>query len=130
MKRKRNQFIIIIILQISISISSCEKDIIPFTGESQTPYGTITQIDEYPLYKINYTSDYEFEQFLETGTIPFYSSISSKEMNYSCTCFTAFGGEERLFGRNYDWSNRASYFIVFTNPQCIFICLDSRFVLF
>ena len=116
MKRKRNHFILITILLISISHYGCEKEIVPFTGESQTPYGKITQIDEYPLYKIEYTSDYEFEQFLETGNIPFYSSISSKEMNYSCTCFTAFGGEQRLFGRNYDWSNRASYFIVFANP--------------
>jgi choloylglycine hydrolase len=40
----------------------------------------------------------------------------SKDNQYTCTCFSAFGEDIRLLGRNYDWSARSSYFIVFTYP--------------
>lgn len=99
-----------------LSHCACIKESDPISSESETPYGTISQIDDYPLYKIDYTSDYKFDQFLETGNLPFYTSISSKDNQYTCTCFSAFGEDIRWLGRNYDWSARSSYFIVFTNP--------------
>jgi choloylglycine hydrolase len=97
-------------------ICACNKDSGPASSVNETPFGLITQIDDYPLYKIDYSSDYKFDQFLQNGQIPFYASNSSNNRNYSCTCFCAFGEETRLLGRNYDWSTRSSYFIVFTNP--------------
>ena len=95
---------------------ACDKDSGPVSAIDQTPYGSVSQIDDYPLYKIEYTSDYKFDQFLETGNIPFFTSINTKDYKYSCTCFSAFGGETRLLGRNYDWSTRSTYFIVITEP--------------
>jgi predicted choloylglycine hydrolase len=95
---------------------ACDKDSDPVSAIDQTPYGTVSQIDDYPLFKFDYTSDYKFDEFLQTGNIPFYTSINTKDYQYSCTCFTAFGEENRLLGRNYDWYTRSSYFIVFTNP--------------
>jgi choloylglycine hydrolase len=116
MNHKKCYLLLVLILTINFLLSACKKDIVPVAAENETPYGIITKIDDYPLFSIDYTSDYKFEQFLETGTIPFYSSISTKAMNYSCTCFSAFGGEHRVLARNYDWASRTSYFIVFTDP--------------
>ena len=95
---------------------TCDKKSDPISSGSETPYGMVTQIDDYPLYKIDYSSDYKFDQFLQTGNIPFYTSNQSNNKNYSCTCFSVFGEDHRLLGRNYDWSVVSSYFLVFTNP--------------
>jgi hypothetical protein len=98
------------------SYYACDKETGPVSYVNQTPYGTLTLIDNYPLYKIDYSSDYKFEQFLQTGDIPFYTVNTSKNKNYSCTCFSVFGENQRLLARNYDWSVASSYFLVFTDP--------------
>ena len=94
----------------------CDKESGPVSSVNETPFGTVTQIDDYPLYKIEYSSDYKFDQFLQTGDIPFYTSSTSDSKHYGCTCFSVFGEDNRLFGRNYDWSVASSYFLVFTDP--------------
>ena len=82
----------------------------------KTPYGTVTQIDDYPLFRLDYSSDYKFNEYLETGYIPNYSVVNTTSVKFGCTCFSAFGNYQRLLGRNYDWQTHATYFIVFTNP--------------
>ena len=99
-----------------VFIQACDKDTGPVAYESETPFGTISQIDDYPLFKVEYISDYKFDLYLDSGNIPYYTSVSTKSHNYSCTCFSAFGEDTRLLGRNYDWSTRTTYFLVFTNP--------------
>jgi hypothetical protein len=97
-------------------LSACDKETGPVSSVNETPYGTVIQIDDYPLFKMEYTSDYKFDQFLQTGDIPFYTSNTSNSKNYCCTCFSVFGENNRLLGRNYDWSVASSYFLVFTDP--------------
>ena len=63
-----------------------------------------------------YSGDYKFDDYLKTGDIPFFSSINNKSKNFACTCFSVFGGDYRFLARNYDWSNRSSYYVVFTDP--------------
>jgi choloylglycine hydrolase len=97
-------------------LCACDKESGPVSSVNETPYGTVTQIDDYPLYKIDYSSDYKFDQFLQTGDIPFYTTNISSNKKYSCTCFSVFGEDQRLLARNYDWSVASSYFLVFTDP--------------
>jgi hypothetical protein len=101
---------------ICVLLYACDKESDPVSSVNETPFGIVTQIDDYPLYKINYTADYKFDEFLQTGDIPFYTSNISNSKNYSCTCFSVFGEDQRLLGRNYDWSVASSYFLVFTDP--------------
>jgi choloylglycine hydrolase len=113
------RFIIISIIVFFFPFCYCDKKhepISPVNQTYETPYGVVTQIDDYPLFTLNYTSDYKFDEYLQTGQIPLYTLNKSKGKNFSCTCFSAFGGEYRLFGRNYDWSESSTYFILFTNP--------------
>jgi choloylglycine hydrolase len=84
--------------------------------EIETAFGTISQIDEYPLFSLTYTSDYAFDTYLLTGNVPNYAANISHAVDFSCTCFSAFGEESRLLGRNYDWSDKSAYFLVYTNP--------------
>ena len=48
--------------------------------------------------------------------IPLYTSIHANVKNFSCTCFSACGGDIRLLGRNYDWPEQSTYFILFAKP--------------
>jgi len=82
-----------------------------------TSVGTVTGIFDYPLYRIDYTSDYKFDEYLQTGIINFDNTFDSDSNDYQCTCFSASGENAKLFGRNYDWPEHASYYLVFTNPE-------------
>ena len=100
-------------------VFACVGNKSPVSSNNHTyeiAYGTISQVDEYPLYMYTYSADYKFDDYLETGTIPFYASTNTNIKNYACTCFSAFGGDNRLLGRNYDWADRSTYYLVFTDP--------------
>ena len=102
------------------TICSCEKETDPVSSSNHiyhTTYGTITQIDSYPLYTFNYTSDYKFHEYLKTGNFPLLASNQIKSSNFSCTCFSVFGGDNRYLGRNYDWNDHTCYYVVFTDPD-------------
>lgn len=114
-----HRYVIISIIVFFLPFCYCDKEhepISPVNQTYETPYGIVTQIDDYPLFTLNYTSDYKFDEYLQTGNIPLYTSNKSNSKNFSCTCFSAFGGEYQLFGRNYDWSESSTYYILFTNP--------------
>jgi len=99
--------------------SSCIEDENPITSANQiyeTSYGTVTKIDDYPLYSLNYTFDYKFDEYLQTGTFPIYAQQQMKSKDFSCTCFSAFGETNRLLGRNYDWDESSTYYLLFTDP--------------
>jgi len=112
--------IIILPLFLYLTIQGCDK---PKAQESivnqtyNTSYGTISRIDVYPLFAFDYTSDYQFDEYLQTGTLPLNNSIKSDSTDFRCTCFSASGEDVRLFGRNYDWDTHSSYFMVFTKPE-------------
>ena len=83
----------------------------------ETSYGTATQVDNYPLFTLNYSVDYKFDEYLQTGIIPSYVPNKTGNRDFSCTCFSAFGECSLLLGRNFDWNEPSSYFILFTNPS-------------
>jgi len=121
MKKKysTHTFLTISLIVFCFSLYGCGKELDPISPENQTYKtfcGIATQIDDYPLFTLNYSSDYEFDEYLQTGEIPLFTSHNSNNKNFSCTCFSAFGEDNRLFGRNYDWSAPSTYFILFTNP--------------
>jgi hypothetical protein len=115
----KRMFILVTIVFFSLFFYDCNKERVPTSSLNQTyetSSGTVTQIDDYPLFTLNYSSDYKFDEYLQTGEIPLYTSNNSNGKNFSCTCFSAFGEGNRLLGRNYDWSESSTYFILFTNP--------------
>lgn len=115
----RHLFFLVSLVFIYFFLSSCDEEWDPISSVNQTyetSYGIVNQINDYPLFAMNYSSDYKFDEYLQTGIIPIYASSKSKSKNFSCTCFSAFGENNRLLGRNYDWSEHSTYFILFTNP--------------
>ncbi len=106
-------------LIIFLICSGCVKKWQPIAVDGQTfetSYGTVTQLDVYPLYKLKYETDYQFDEYLQTGQIPSFANNDFSSHNFSCTCFSAFGDKNRLLGRNYDWNEKSSYYLLFTNP--------------
>ena len=112
-------FLLAVITLFHFSLISCEGEDSVITSDGdvyETPYGTVAKIDNNPLFTFNYTADYEFDKYIQTGNFPGNSSQSSDSKNFYCTCFAAFGEGSRLVGRNYDWSESSTYFLVFTDP--------------
>ena len=116
----KQRIIVFSIFLLCVCLYACEKNsdsTSASNGTWQTSSGTVSKVDSYPLYSLTYTADYKFDEFLQTGNIPLYSAAASDYQNFSCTCLSAFGGDTRLFGRNYDWPEKTAYYIVFTNPD-------------
>ena len=115
----KHRLLIIIIVVLCFSLCGCDNELDPITSVNQTyqtSSGIVTKIEDYPLFTLNYSSDYKFDEYLQTGKSPLYTSNNLNGNNFSCTCFSAFGEDNRLLGRNYDWSELSTYFILFTNP--------------
>ncbi len=116
---KKYGFLLIYFFLYSFLSCTCDRKFDPLStaeGSYVTSSGSVMQIDDYPLFTLQYTADYYFDEYLHTGTFPDFAYNFSRTGNYSCTCFSAFGENTRLFGRNYDWSDAATYFVVFTDP--------------
>ena len=97
----------------------CNKELTPISASGQSfeiSCGTITKIDNYPLYTMNYATDYYFDEYLQTGDFPLISSINFSTKKFSCTCFTSFAEGNQVMGRNYDWSQKSTYLLLFSNP--------------
>ena len=62
------------------------------------------QVDDYPLFVAQYTGDYRFKEYLETGVRPNLSS-------FGCTCFAA----NSIVGRNFDFPANPAL-LLYTNP--------------
>ena len=115
----KHMFLSVYLVFFYFFLCSCDKERDPVTSVNQTyktSCGIVTQIDDYPLFTLNYSSDYKFDEYLQTGNIPLYPSNKSNSKNFYCTCFSAFGEDSRLLGRNFDWPDSSTYFIFFTNP--------------
>jgi predicted choloylglycine hydrolase len=110
---------IVFLIFFSLFTSTCIEDENPITSANQTyetSYGTVTKVDDYPLFTLNYTTDYKFDEYLQTGIFPFLASQEININDFSCTCFSAFGNNNGLLGRNYDWQESSTYYILYTNP--------------
>lgn len=80
---------------------------------------TLRQVDNYPLYVMHLYEDYQFDDWVKTGTradiaLPLASPPATGR--WACTCFSAFGQpSQAILGRNFDWYNHPAL-LLFTHP--------------
>jgi predicted choloylglycine hydrolase len=92
--------------------------------------GTIVQVDDYPLFVMNFSGDYGFADFLRTGSasaslVPHQGQFAAETPSWGCTCFSAMGNAEKeIFGRNFDWYHHASL-VLYTHPSLAFASLST-----
>jgi len=100
--------------------SRCNKSFNPSaSGNATQTLESLRQIDDYPVYTMIYSGDYGFSKYLKTGSMQFPVSQQAgleRGEKWGCSCFAALSqGVEKTFGRNFDWTNRASL-VLFTDP--------------
>ncbi len=78
-----------------ISFSCCTGEIIPS--------GEIVQISDYPLFVMNYSGDYNFQNRIKTGISLNKFRIQDDSALWGCTCFSAMTDSCKIFGRNFDY---------------------------
>jgi penicillin V acylase-like amidase (Ntn superfamily) len=92
--------------------------------------GTIVQVDDYPLFVMNFSGDYGFADFLKTGSTsaslaPHQEQFAAESPSWGCTCFSAMGNADKeIFGRNFDWYHHVSL-VLFTHPPSAFASLST-----
>ncbi|MGA9364172.1 MAG: linear amide C-N hydrolase [Bacteroidota bacterium] len=92
--------------------------------------GTIVQVDDYPLFVMNFSGDYGFSDFLRTGTasvsgMPYHEPFAVGSPSWGCTCFSAMGSTDKnIFGRNFDYYHHVSL-VLFTHPPSAFASLST-----
>lgn len=102
------------IIPIIILISNSNNSFVLNDNQQNTLFN-LEKIDSHPLYIMNYSGDYGFENYLETGI----NSLSQDFLNFdwACTCFATLNNEtDMLFGRNFDWSHNP-VLVLFTDPS-------------
>jgi penicillin V acylase-like amidase (Ntn superfamily) len=90
--------------------------------------GTIVQVDDYPLFVMNFSGDYGFADFLRTGSAslaPHQGQFAAETPSWGCTCFSAMGNTgNEIFGRNFDWYHHSSL-VLYTHPSLGFASLST-----
>jgi len=87
--------------------------------------GEVLRLDDYPLYYMRTSSDYGFDGYRRGaaagGTVHAPRvDAARRRSSWACTCFaTAPSGDGPLFGRNFDWRNRASLLLYATPPNAL-----------
>ncbi len=106
--------LIITIIPLSIYIYFLDFSNIELNDDERATLTSLTKLDDYPLYYMEYYGDYGFEEYLRVGE----KIQTSKNLPYAyaCTCFcTLTDNTDNLFGRNFDWSKHPSL-LLYTNP--------------
>jgi hypothetical protein len=88
--------------------------------------GEVLRLDDYPLYYMRSSSDYGFDSYRRgvagapgAATAP-PADASPGRSSWACTCFaSAPSGEGPLFGRNFDWQDRASLLLYAAPPNAL-----------
>ena len=142
------QFATIVCLVISMLVSACVADTASQPPAAQSPHlettpqptalpatdlppgslspeaiatlRTLKQVDDYPLYIMQYVGEYAFRQ---PGPQPvvqtlgdFMPQSATSPVEWGCSLFAALGDEEnKLYGRNFDWEFSPAL-LLFTNP--------------
>jgi hypothetical protein len=85
----------------------------PYVEMTRT-LNSFQQVDDYPLYTMTYHGAYQFIEYVHSGAPLLAEPVDS---GWSCSGFSALGSgeEDVLFGRNFDWHNRAAL-LLFTDP--------------
>jgi penicillin V acylase-like amidase (Ntn superfamily) len=83
------------------------------------PPGEIMQISDYPLFVINYSGDYNFQNYLKTGISLNKFRLQDDSVLWGCTCFSAMTDSCKIYGRNFDWYHHIAL-IVYTHSPYAF----------
>lgn len=90
--------------------------------------GRIVQVDEYPLFVMNFDGDYGFTALLKTGSSPTglrTSHSSAESPSWGCTCFSAMQDTGKaMFARNFDYFHHVSL-VLFTHPTSAFASIST-----
>ncbi len=91
-----------------------------FTEEETATLNSLKQVDDYPLYTMQFIGSYSYHASL--SGIPDWPKIvdvskqESCQVNWGCSLFAALGDEsDRLYGRNFDWQFSPAL-LLFTDP--------------
>ena len=99
------------LILLSYFLASCGSN------KSQAELANLQKIDDYPLFVYFYPGDYGFEEYLKVGENQSASLNKTKNDQFACSCFSAFGNENQsIFGRNFDWHDHP-VLILFTQPS-------------
>ncbi|MEJ2614854.1 MAG: linear amide C-N hydrolase [Ignavibacteriaceae bacterium] len=79
------------------------------------PSGEIVQISDYPIFVMNYSGDYNFQNYLKTGISLNKFRLQDDSVLWGCTCFSAMADSCKIFGRNFDWYHHIAL-ILYTHP--------------
>jgi hypothetical protein len=79
------------------------------SSDQMATLSSLEQVGEYPLYVMRYYDDYDPQVY---GHRP----ASAQALAWACSLFASLGdGENRLYGRNFDWQFSPALFL-FTDP--------------
>ncbi|MEN6333215.1 MAG: C45 family peptidase [Phycisphaerales bacterium] len=78
---------------------------------------SLKKVDDFPLYRMEYKGAYLFGSLLDKGIDrPVFRRLYRAVSPGACTSFVASGGGGKVvFGRNFDWSHKASL-LLYTDP--------------
>ena len=85
------------------STSADTKDGVLVVQDEIVPEGKIVQLDDYPLFVMNYIGDYGFHNYLNTGISKNKYYLQEDLKSWGCTCFSAMADSCKIFGRNFDY---------------------------
>jgi hypothetical protein len=109
------RFYAIIIMSFILCMSGCKSDL-EISEEQDRTLKSLTKVNNYPFYTMNYFADYGLKRFIDTGYKPEFSQHEKSLTGCFCTCFSALGSNnEFIYGRNLDWHNHAAL-LLFTHP--------------
>jgi hypothetical protein len=122
-----NRTLTVLAVGLGLSLAGCGDETLPTpTSEAADPArvqpGEIVLLDEHPLYFMRSNTDYGFDAYRRGASTatpgpPASRDAARQGRSWACTCFaTAPAGEGPLFGRNFDWWNRASLLLL-AEPQ-------------
>ncbi len=80
------------------------------------PTGEIVQISDYPLFVMNYSGDYNFQNYLKTGISLNKFRLQDDSALWGCTCFSAMADSCKIFGRNFDYYHHIAL-ILYTHAR-------------
>jgi hypothetical protein len=82
---------------------------------------SLRQLDDHPLYVMQYAGDYGFSEYLRTGQYPAFPQPQLEPAgadDWSCSVFAALSPDgDRLLGRNFDWFADHPALLLFTQPE-------------
>jgi len=109
-----------------LTLASCKGGSSPaadeqgLSGESLRTLQSLEKVNDYPLFVMTYYGDYGFRRLLKAdrsrNPVRREKRSPVEAPSWQCTCFAAAGDSNApVFGRNFDWSHRASL-LLFADP--------------